>query len=216
MSRLILTESEISRIRSLYNLNEESNKATFLNWNGRSPGQFIFDYLRKHEGDAKGNHIPYVYDDRAAKVYNKDKKMKMPPKYTGGEVYGTLTIGWGTTDPSVIDKYMNKEMSVSEAKEYSAKNIQEAANCIKRWQNSALDTDHNDRKLTASMYIAMADIAYNLGCSGFRNEDGISKIEKGKFKSAQSWIKDGLNWGHPRRRKETGNLFCRDGGCVDN
>mgnify|MGYP003118654304 CR=1 FL=1 len=36
------------------------------------------------------------------------------------------------------------------------------------------------------------------------------------FKSAQSWIRNDLDWGHPERKNETADLFCRDGGCVDN
>ena len=111
---------------------------------------------------------------------------------------------------------MNKSMSVSEAEKLSKPDIQEAANCIKRWQSRATDKDHNERKLTMSMYMAMADIAYNTGCSAFIRTKGISKIETGKFKSAQSWIENDLDWGHPKRRKETADLFCRDGGCVDN
>lgn len=194
----------------------EQESVNFYDWNNRVAGQPIFDYLRGFEGDVKGNHIPYVYDDGAAWVYNKHKKMKMPPKYTGGTVFGTLTIGWGTTNPSVIESYMNKTMSVGEAERLSKPDIQEAANCIKRWQKDTLDSDHNKRKLTTSMYIAMADIAYNLGCRTLRNTQGISKIEKGKFKSAQSWIRNDLDWGHSRRRNETADLFCRDGGCVDN
>ena len=51
---------------------------------------------------------------------------------------------------------MNKTMSVSEAEKLSKPDIQEAANCIKRWQSRAgTDKDHNERKLTTSMYIAM-------------------------------------------------------------
>ena len=194
----------------------EEESVNFYDWNKKSAGQPIFDYLRRNEGDVKGNHIPYVYDDKVKWVYNKHKKMKMPPKYTGGTTYGTLTIGWGTTDPAVIKTYMNKTMSVSEAEKFSRPDIQEAANCIKRWQSRATDKDHNERKLTTSMYIAMSDIAYNLGCSTFIRTQGISKIETGKFKSAQSWIRNDLDWGHPERKNETADLFCRDGGCVDN
>lgn len=194
----------------------EQESVNFYDWNKKSAGQPIFDYLRRNEGDVKGNHIPYVYDDKVKWVYNKHKKMKMPPKYTGGTTYGTLTIGWGTTDPAVIKTYMNKTMSVSEAEKLSKPDIQEAANCIKRWQSRATDKDHNERKLTTSMYIAVADIVYNLGCSAFIRTQGISKIETGKFKSAQSWIRNDLDWGHPERKDETADLFCRDGGCVDN
>lgn len=194
----------------------EQVSPTFYDWNKKAAGQPIFDYLRRNEGDVKGNHIPYVYDDKVKWSYNKHKKMKMPPKYTGGTKYGTLTIGWGTTDPVVIKTYMNKTMNVSEAEKLSKPDIQDAANCIKRWQSNAGDKDHNERKLTMSMYMAMADIAYNTGCSAFRRTQGISKIETGKFKSAQSWIENELDWGHPKRRKETAELFCRDGGCIDN
>jgi len=203
-------------INQLTLLIEQEESINFYDWNKKSAGQPIFDYLRRNEGDVEGNHIPYVYDDKVKWVYNKHKKMKMPPKYTGGTKYGTLTIGWGTTDPAVIKAYMNKTMSVTQAEKLSKPDIQEAANCIKRWQTRANDKDHNERKLTMSMYMAMSDIVYNTGCSAFIKTQGISKIETGKFKSAQSWIENELDWGHPKRRKETANLFCRDGGCVDN
>tara|TARA_R110002051_G_C8738867_1_gene498800 strand:+ start:720 stop:1343 length:624 start_codon:yes stop_codon:yes gene_type:complete len=196
----------------------EQESPTFYNWNKKVAGQPVFDYIRRYEGDVKGNHIPYVYDDKIKWVYDKHKKMRMPPKYTLGTTYGTLTIGWGTIDPAVIKSYMDKTMSVSEAENLSKPDINEAARCIKSWQTRRRKDkdDHNDRKLTTSMYIAMIDIAYNLGCPTFVNTKGISKIETGKFKSAQSWIENGLDWGHPKRRKETADLFCRDGGCIDN
>ena len=194
----------------------EQGSPIFYDWNRKSAGQPIFDYIRKHEGDVDGNHIPYVYDDGAKWVYNKQKKMKMPPKYADGTQYGTLTIGWGTTDPSTIKNYSGKTMTNAEAKKLSVPDIQKAANCIKRWQRDTVKGDHNQRRLTLSMYMAMVDIAYNKGCRGFRNTKTISQIEKGKFKTAQSWIRDSLNWGHEGRGNETADLFCRDGGCIDN
>mgnify|MGYP001296381220 CR=1 FL=1 len=206
--QIIITESQFQKL-----VEDKTKKSKFIDWNYNAAGQPIFDYIRQWEGDIKGNHIPYVYDDQVKWVYNSDLKMKLPPRYTGGTKYGTLTVGWGTTDPNVISEYMDKDMDVNTAKSLSKPDIQTAANCIKRWQTRAKEGEVNERKLTLGMYTAMSDIVYNMGCSGFNNTKTIGHIEKGNYKVAKNYIKNKLEWGHDKRREKASEVFCKEGVC---
>lgn len=195
----------------------EDSSPIFYDWNTKSIDDSIYDYIRKSEGDVNGDHIPYVYDDAATWVYNEEKEMRLPPKYkSGGKIKGTLTIGFGTTNKDIIKKYMGTTIDVGTANELSKNDILENVKAIQRWQGRAKPTDHNNRKLTKGMFIAMVDIAYNMGYPTFINEPQITNIEKGKFKTAQDWIRNTLVWGHLERKVKTANLFCKDGGCIDN
>tara|TARA_R100000664_G_C2758174_1_gene146861 strand:+ start:1336 stop:1944 length:609 start_codon:yes stop_codon:yes gene_type:complete len=191
----------------------EETKPSFLDFqkgSGNYAGQELFDYVRKWEGDVYGNHIPYVYDDK--RKWEKGK----PVKYTGGTKYGTLTIGFGTTDPTIIKEYLNtgKEMTLSTAQSLTIPDINEAARCIKSWQSRAKKGDKNNRLLTIGMYRAMIDIVYNIGCNAFIHSPTlIVDIEKGNYKKASATIRKG-NWGHKERRESTANLFCSSGGCI--
>lgn len=199
MPRLILTEQEKSNIRNLYNIQEQENDFVYWYEEGRSAGQPIFDYIRGKEG-----FVPFVYDDKAG----------YPPKPydpNSGKPKGKLTIGYGTTNPEIIKKYLNK-MSQEEALKLSAEDINNAAECVKRWQKSVKEGDKNGRKLTKGMYMAMIDLAYNMGCSGLRNSKLISDIESGNYSAAADKIENG-DWGHDSRRKETRELFCKNGVC---
>lgn len=193
-----ITEQERKDIRQLY-LTEQNNKPVFLDFQkgtGNVAGQYIFDYIRKHEG-----FVPHTYDDGY-----------FPPrKYTGGKVKGKLTIGYGTTDPQYAKA--NNQIDKETAKQLSAKDINAAADCIKRWQ-SRNKNDFNNRKLTLGMYRALIDMAYNVGCNKLVNGQTIRLIEQGKYKSAYNRILNG-NWGHDKRRQETAKLFCSSGGCID-
>jgi GH24 family phage-related lysozyme (muramidase) len=198
MSRLIISEEEVLRIKNLYQINEQLEEMVYWYEDSRSAGQPIFDYIRKWE-----KFIPYVYDDGVFPTEPYDPNSGRPK--------GTLTIGYGTTNPDIIEKYLNK-MSQSEAKRLSAIDINDAANCIKRWQEDFEDTDKNHRRLTKGMYMAMIDMAYNMGCSGLRNSSIVSDIEKGDYKSAANKIENG-DWGHDERREETRKLFCQNNIC---
>jgi GH24 family phage-related lysozyme (muramidase) len=182
----------------------KSVKNKMYHWyeKGKSAGQEIFDYIRGHEGFRE-----FVYDDKGPWP-----RIKFDPKKHKQK--GTLTIGYGTTDTDIIKKYLKsgKEMSEEEAKRLSVIDINDAAECVKRWQKDSKSTDKNDRKLTKGMYMAMIDMAYNRGCGGLRNSGFIKEVEKGNYKNASNKIENG-SWGHPKRRKTTKELFCRDGGC---
>ena len=97
MSRLIISEEEVLRIKNLYQINEQSEEEEKVYWyeGGRSAGQPIFDYIRKWE-----KFIPYVYDDGVFPTEPYDPNSGRPK--------GTLTIGYGTTNPDIIEKYLNK------------------------------------------------------------------------------------------------------------
>jgi len=206
MSRIILTESEISRIRSLYNLNEESNKADFgYGYNGKPAGQDIFDYIREWEGFVK-----HVYDDGY-----------YPPKryyISKGRPKGTLTIGYGTTNPSEIEKYLNKNITEEEkniteeeAKELSRKDINKAAEYVKEWQSQNPDK----RKLTKGMYMALIDMAYNRGRTNFLQSGVLTQIDNGNYKEAANTIYPAGSgiWGHKDRLITDKKLFCQEGVC---
>jgi len=198
MSRLIISEEEVLRIKNLYQINEQSEQMVYWYEDGRSAGQPIFDYIRKWE-----KFIPYVYDDGVFPTEPYDPNSGRPK--------GTLTIGYGTTNPDIIEKYLNK-MSQSEAMKLSAIDINGAADCIKRWQEDAKDTDKNGRRLTKGMYMAMIDMAYNMGCRRLRNSRIITDIENGNYKNAADKIENG-DWGHDKRRVETRKLFCQNNIC---
>lgn len=191
----------------------EETTPTFLDFQkgtGNVAGQELFDHIRKHEGDVYGNHIPYVYDDM------RKWKEGTPIRYTGGTIYGTLTIGFGTTQESIIQEYRdnNKEMTLQTAKALTVPDINEAARCIKSWQSRATTGDTNNRLLTLGMYRAMIDIAYNIGCNAFIHSPTlIVDIEQGNYKKASNTIING-DWGHNERRIATSTLFCSSGGCV--
>jgi len=182
----------------------KSVKNKMYHWydKGKSAGQEIFDYIRGHEGFRS-----FIYDDKGPWP-----RIKFNPKKHKQK--GTLTIGYGTTDTDIIKKYLKsgKEMSEEEAKRLSVIDINDAAECVKRWQKDSKPTDKNDRKLTKGMYMAMIDMAYNRGCGGLRNSGFIKEVENGNYKNASNKIENG-SWGHPKRRKATKDLFCRDGGC---
>ena len=190
--RIIIKESQLKSI-----IENTKEKANFIDWRSAVAGQPIFDYVRKHE-----KFVPYTYDDAYFP----------PKKFTKGKTKkGTLTIGYGTTNPdyafpgNVIDK--------SPGEKISQPDIQNAADCIKRWQSRVKKDDKNQRKITRGMYFVMTDMVYNIGCSAFINSPTlINHIEKGNYKSASKAIKDG-NWGHPERREEASKLFCEEGVC---
>jgi len=199
MSRIILTESEISRIRSLYNLNEESNKADFgYGYNGKRAGQDIFDHIRQYE-----KFVPYVYDDGyyPPKPYDSSK----------GRPKGRLTIGYGTTNSSIINQYLNKEMTEKEAKILSAEDINKAAKDVKEWQSKNSDK----RKLTKGMYMALIDMAYNRGRTNFLQSGVLKQIDNGNYKEAANTIYPAGSgiWGHKDRLITDKKLFCQEGVC---
>lgn len=199
MSRIILTESEISRIRSLYNLNEESNKADFVyGYHGKRAGQEIFDYIREWEG-----FVEYVYDDGYYPPQRYDSSKGRPK--------GTLTIGYGTTNPSIIEQYLDKKITEKEAKDLSADDINEAAQYVKEWQSKNPDK----RKLTKGMYMALIDMAYNRGRTNFLQSGVLKQIDNGNYKEAANTIYPaGLGiWGNEDRLITDKKLFCREGVC---
>ena len=203
MSRLIISENDRRYIKSLYNiLNEQSsdnsNPDFGYGYEGKPAGQEVFDHIRKQEG----GFVPYVYDDAVfpSKPYDPNS----------GSPKGTLTIGYGTTNPDIIKKYLNK-MSKEEAMALSAKDINAAAKTVRDWQSE----DPENRKLTKGMYIALIDMAYNRGSGdNFKNSAVLKQITKGNYKQAAKEILNGKGiWGHPDRLDADHDIFCRDGGC---
>jgi len=200
MSRIIISEVEISHIKSLYSINEQSSQDDNVDfgygYDGKPAGQEVFDHIRQWE-----EFVPFVYDDG---IY--------PPKPydpNSGKPKGTLTIGYGTTNKEIIDKYLNK-MTKNEAMSLSAKDINAAAKIVRDWQ----EQDPENRKLTKGMYIALIDMAYNRGKGNFLPSQVLKQITIGNYKQASKEILNGKGiWGHPERLEKDYEIFCRDGGC---
>ena len=194
--RIIIKESQFKRL-----LEQKSFKSKFVDWRARSAGQPIFDYIRQWE-----DFVPFTYDDHY-----------FPPRvFTGStsNAKGTLTIGYGTTDPKYA--YPGNTITKKIAEQISQPDIQEAADCIKRWQSRAKPGDKfsfNNRKITSGMYYVMSDIVYNMGCQAFIKTKTIEKIEQGEYKKAKDFIQNKLEWGHQKRKDQAAITFCKDGVC---
>lgn len=200
-----INESEKRRILNLHEtatknvyLSEQSSEVDFgYGYEGKPAGQEVFDHVRGLE-----EFVPFVYDDKAG----------YPPKPydpNSGSPKGKLTIGYGTTDPEIIQKYLNK-ISQEEADRLSAEDINGAAETVREWQSE----DPENRKLTKGMYIALIDMAYNRGEGNFRQSGVLKQITNGNYKQAAQEILNGKGiWGHPDRLKKDYEMFCRDGGC---
>lgn len=200
-----INESEKRRILNLHEtatknvyLSEQSSEVDFgYGYEGKPAGQEVFDHVRGLE-----EFVPFVYDDKAG----------YPPKPydpNSGSPKGKLTIGYGTTDPQIIQKYLNK-ISQEEADRLSAEDINSAAETVREWQSE----DPENRKLTKGMYIALIDMAYNRGEGNFRQSGVLKQITNGNYKQAAQEILNGKGiWGHPDRLKKDYEMFCRDGGC---
>lgn len=205
MRRYRMTESEKKRILTLHEtatknvyLSEQSSEVDFgYGYEGKPAGQEVFDHVRGLE-----EFVPFVYDDKAG----------YPPKPydpNSGSPKGTLTIGYGTTNPDIIQKYLNK-ITQEEANRLSAEDINDAAQIVKDWQSE----DPENRKLTKGMYIALIDMAYNRGPGNFKQSGVLKQITNGNYKQAAQEILNGKGiWGHPERLKKDYEMFCRDGGC---
>jgi GH24 family phage-related lysozyme (muramidase) len=194
--QIIINELQLKRL-----IEKEIPKESFVDWRTQSAGQPIFDYIRQWE-----EFVPFTYDD-----------YYFPPRvFTGTtkDSKGTLTIGYGTTDSTYA--YPGNNITKKFAEEISHPDIQDAADCIKRWQGRAKEGDDfsfNNRKITKGMYFVMTDIAYNMGCQTFIKTKTIEKIEKGKYKLAKDYIQNKLDWGHPKRRDAAAQTFCQEGLC---
>jgi GH24 family phage-related lysozyme (muramidase) len=187
---MILTEVEKNDILRKYYISEQTDPEKFLNFNdtGNTAGQFIFDYIRGFE-----EFVPFTYDDA---VYP-----SIP--FNGNKPKGTLTIGYGTTDPQYA--FRGNRIDKETAKKISARDINEAADCIKRWQNR----DPENRRITINMYQAMIDMVYNMGCGKFVNSEMIVAIENKNYTLASDKILK-ADWGNERRRQSTSELFIKD------
>ena len=169
----------------------------FVSWVGTkvAPTAEIVDYIFKQE-----TFVPYTYDDGyfPPKPYDKTK----------GNPKGTLTIGYGTTDPKYA--FSGNTITELEARKIALPDIQDAADAVQDWQKRALPTDTNSRKLTINMYRAMIDIVYNRGRRRFASSGFATEVELGNYKKAYNLILNGP-WGHANRRKATADMFIKDG-----
>ena len=187
---MIINEEERRNILSKYLIGEQKNPDMFKNFNdpGLSAGQFIFDYVRDFE-----KFVPFTYDDYVFP--------SIP--FKGGNPKGTLTIGFGTTDPQYAKP--GNRIDLKTAETLSAKDINDAADCIKRWQSR----DKDNRRITINMYRAMIDMVYNMGCNKFVNSQMIGAIENKNYRLAARMIKN-ADWGNETRRQSTSELFIKD------
>lgn len=124
---------------------------------GNVASQKIWDHIREYESLRL-----FTYDD---KVYPSVKFDS-----TKHKLKGTLTIGYGHTGKDVK---AGQTITEIEANKLLVKDVNDAANCIKRWTKDQkirdADNDTNFHLLTRGMYDALVDVAFNKGCSSLRN-----------------------------------------------
>ncbi len=188
--KILVTESQFNRVILI----EQVNKKDFSNKTNIAT-QRLWDNIRKWE-----TFVPFTYDD----AY-------FPPKpYTGDskDTVGVLTIGYGHTGRDVIP---GGKISESKATKLLIIDVNEAADCIRRWVLRQKEIKNKYYLITQGMYEAMIDLTYNLGCNRFINSFIIKDIEKGNYKNASEKIKK-LS-GDKQRRVETAKIFCSNKLC---
>jgi len=188
--KILVSETQLKKIILL----EQSNKKDFSKKTNIAT-QRLWDHIRKWE-----TFVPFTYDD----AY-------FPPKpYTGDskDSVGVLTIGYGHTGKDVVS---GDKISESKATKLLIVDVNEAADCIRRWVLRQKGIKNKYYLITQGVYEAMIDLAYNLGCNRFVNSSIIENIEKGNYKNASEKIKK-LS-GDKQRRGETAEIFCSNKLC---
>jgi len=170
-----------------------TNKRKDFTLDGNVASQKLWDHIRNYE-----SLRTFTYDDA---VYP-----SVEYKGSKSDSVGTLTIGYGHTGDDV---YPGQKITEKEANDYLKKDVNNAADCVKRWikRQKVRDNKNNTKfhLLTQGMYDAMIDVVYNRGCGRFINSKILSNIENGSYDSAKQMIKN-LS-GDKKRWNETSELF---------
>jgi len=153
----------------------------------------LVQHIKQHE-----SFVPYTYYDGTFPTVNAsvDKKKR-----------GTLTIGYGTTDPKYAK--VGNTISEREATNLLKNHLNvECKECVGRWKK-----DNNIKDLDKNIVLSLMDMIYVKGCGGFRNSEVAKLLEKEDYKGAKNAIKNG-NWGSDDRRNDNINkFFCKSGLC---
>lgn len=122
-----------------------------------------FDLCVEFEG-----FFSYPYDDLDT---SRPKK-----RYQSGPVKGTVTIGYGETDPAIVRHYIESggEMSKAEATELLTRRIAEAWAGTKRFLTTDLDPNQG---------AALSSVAYNAGPAGLKRfaPETLTAINERRF-----------------------------------
>lgn len=200
LKNLILNEQDPSDIysaaASAVSSSISTNKRKDFTLDGNVASQGIWDHIREYE-----SLRTFVYDDA---VYP-----SVEYKGSKSDSVGTLTIGYGHTGDDV---YPGQKITEKEANGFLEKDVNDAADCIKRWIVDQKDrdviNDTNYHLLTQGMYDALIDIAFNKGCSSLRNnklKPIMQNIESGNSADAKVAIKNLP--GDSKRWNETSEFF---------
>lgn len=215
-----LTESERERIKDLYGIQEQQWLTHYFDK--------ISDYLGYGDSDKKPtttsspstststsysaplpeslvNHIKF-YEKFVPHAYY-DGTFPSVPAEQDKKKKGTLTIGYGTTDPEYA--YVGNRITERQATDLLKKHLNEECKaCVGRWKK-----DNNIKTLDKNIVLSLMDMIYVNGCAGFRRSEVATKLEQGDYKGAKNAIKSG-NWGDPDRRNDNvDKFFCKSGLC---
>jgi len=192
--KIIITENQLREL--VLNEGVTPNKKKDFTSDLNVASQKIWNHIREWE-----SLRTFAYDDH---IY------PSIPFKKGNSLKGTLTIGYGHTGEDV---YPEQKISEKDADNFLIKDVNNAANCIKRWVGRQKDRDTiNNTKyhlLTQGMYEAMIDIVFNRGCGWFVKSEILSNIENGEYNSAKQKISK-LS-GDSGRWDKTSELFCSKG-----
>lgn len=146
--------------------------------------QEFWDWLRWHEGSPtkKGQPVLKSYKDSV----------------------GVWTIGYGHTGD---EAYNGNTITKQKANELFIKDVNEAANCVKRFLTEWEKQKVAGAKLKINEYESLVSLVYNSGCQGVRDSDFIQKIKFGKFNEGAEMIKSYKSNGLESRRMAEYVLF---------
>ena len=123
-----------------------TNKRKDFTLDGNVASQKLWDHIRNYE-----SLRTFTYDDA---VYP-----SVEYKGSKSDSVGTLTIGYGHTGDDV---YPGQKITEKEANDYLKKDVNNAADCVKRWikRQKVRDNKNNTKfhLLTQGMYDAMIDV----------------------------------------------------------
>jgi lysozyme len=172
-------------------ITENQLKRLIIESDNRSDGtklidsQYLWDWLRWHEGSPieKGEPLLEAYKDTV----------------------GVWTIGYGHTGKK--EAFAGNVISKSKANILFIKDVNEAADCVKRFLNSWKEKNHEGYKLKLNEYESLISLVFNSGCEGLRTSDFIQKLKIGNYDDAAELIKTYKSKGLKNRRNVEYDLF---------
>ena len=168
--KILVTETQLKKIILKEQSYSKVKKDFTYTWTGKKniARQSLWDFIKKEE-----NLILYTYDDK------RKWKSGRPVLYSGGTVYGKLTIGYGHTGKDVTP---DQKISESEANKLLKTDVNNAARCVRQFLTEWKDAELSSFKVTQGMYEAMISLAFNTGCDSIRTSEWIQDVKKQKYK----------------------------------